>query len=88
MEYRLGMLAKSLAGHDQNKIYVIMQEDENHVFLCDGSIRTLDHLKKKKKKHVQLIKSVSEELSDKLANGTTIYNEDIRRAIKNAGNHE
>ena len=49
MEYRPGMLAKSLAGHDQNKIYIIIQEDEYNVFLSDGKNRTLDNLKKKKK---------------------------------------
>lgn len=81
MEYRPGMLAKSLAGHDQNKLYVIIREDGSSVFLCDGKNRTLDKLKKKKKKHVQLIKEISPELADKLANGTVINNEDIRKAI-------
>jgi len=81
MEYRPGMLAKSLAGHDQNKIYVIIQEDEKYVFLCDGKNRTLNNLKKKKKKHVQLISAISKELAEKLANGSAIYNEDIRKAI-------
>lgn len=81
MEYRPGMLVRSLAGHDQGKIYVIMQENETSVFLCDGKIRTIDKLKKKKKKHVQLISHIPENLSGKLANGSVIYNEDIRKAI-------
>lgn len=81
MEYKQGMMVKSLAGHDQNRIYMIVQEDEKHVFLCDGKIRTIDRLKKKKKKHVQLINYISTDLSDKLANGSVIYNEDIRKAI-------
>jgi len=81
MEYRPGMLAKSLAGHDQNKIYIIMQEDEHNVFLSDGKNRTLDNLKKKKKKHVQLIRIKDSELAEKLAKGSVIYNEDIRKAI-------
>lgn len=81
MEYKPGMLVKSLAGHDQNKLYVIIEEDEKNVFLSDGKIRTIDRLKKKKKKHVQLINHISEELSGKLANGSVIYNEDIRKAI-------
>ncbi len=51
-----GMLAKSLAGHDEGKIYVIINIEENHVLLVDGTIRTLDRPKKKKKKHVQLIR--------------------------------
>lgn len=53
--YRAGMLARSKAGHDAGKIYVIMETDGAYVYLADGRIRTLDRLKKKKKKHVQLI---------------------------------
>lgn len=51
-----GMLVKSLAGHDKGKFYVIINIEENIVFLADGSIRTLNRLKKKKKRHVQLIR--------------------------------
>ena len=53
--YVTGMLARSKAGHDTGKIYVIIDVDETYVYLADGSIRTLDHPKKKKKKHVQVI---------------------------------
>lgn len=55
-----GMLAKSLAGHDKNKIYVIIELDDAYVSLADGEIRTLANPKKKKKKHVQLIRNVYE----------------------------
>ena len=53
--YRAGMLARSKAGHDTGKVYVIIEADDTYVYLADGSIRTLGHLKKKKKKHVQII---------------------------------
>ncbi len=53
--YKAGMLARSKAGHDAGKVYVIMDTDDAYVYLADGVIRTLDKLKKKKKKHVQLI---------------------------------
>ena len=45
-----GMLAKSLAGHDKGKIYVVINIEENHIFLVDGTVRTLDRPKKKKRK--------------------------------------
>lgn len=51
-----GMLAKSLAGHDEGRIYIILKADDTYVYLTDGDIKKLDHPKKKKKKHVQLIK--------------------------------
>lgn len=53
--YEIGMLAKSKAGHDAGKVYVIIDVDETYVYLADGRIRTLDKLKRKKKKHVQII---------------------------------
>ena len=53
--YKAGMLARSKAGHDKGKVYVIIVVDDTYVYLADGSIRTLGHLKKKKKKHVQVI---------------------------------
>lgn len=53
--YRIGMLARSKAGHDTGKVYVIIDIDDTYVYLADGSIRTLDRMKKKKKKHVQII---------------------------------
>ena len=53
--YKKGMLALSKAGHDAGRIYVIIDADEAYIYLADGRIRTLDKLKKKKRKHVQLI---------------------------------
>ena len=53
--YKAGMLAKAKAGHDTGKVYVIIEVDDTYVYLADGNIRTLGHLKKKKRKHVQVI---------------------------------
>ena len=50
-----GMLAKSKAGHDKDRIYVICDFDETYVYLVDGKTRTLAKPKKKKIKHVQVI---------------------------------
>lgn len=50
-----GMLAKSKAGHDKGKIYIIYKVDETYVYLVDGKIRLLDNPKRKKRKHVQVI---------------------------------
>ena len=52
----IGMLAKSKAGHDKDSIYVIINIEETHVYLADGRIRTLANPKKKKIKHIQVIR--------------------------------
>ena len=51
----VGMLARSKAGHDKGHVYVIIKEEEAYVYLADGSVRTIERPKKKKKKHVQMI---------------------------------
>ena len=53
--YEAGMLAKSKAGHDKDKIYVIIDTDETYVYLSDGVLKKIENPKKKKKKHVQPI---------------------------------
>ncbi len=56
MEFEKGMLARSKAGHDAGKVFVIVDVDDMYVYLADGAGRPLAHPKKKKKKHVQIIK--------------------------------
>ena len=55
--YEAGMLARSKAGHDKAKTYIIKEVDDTYVYLVDGRIRTLVHPKKKKKKQVQIVHS-------------------------------
>ena len=62
-----GMLAKSKAGHDKGQIFVIVDCDEEYVFLADGKIRPICRPKKKKRKHVQLIKSLRADIADDAA---------------------
>ena len=53
--FKTGMLARSKAGHDFEKVYVIVDADQTYVYLTDENLRPLDKPKKKKKKHVQII---------------------------------
>lgn len=85
----IGMFAISKAGHDKGKMYFVVGEDETTVDLSDGRIRTLDNPKKKKKKHVQIVKKGSDPvLMHKLLKRETIYNEEIKHAIRIRTNKE
>ena len=53
-------MQKSLAGHDKDKVYVIVGLDEQFTYLADGERKPLQSPKKKKKKHVQLIREQHE----------------------------
>ena len=78
----IGKFATSKAGHDKTKLYVIMNEDSEYVYLVDGDLKPMDKPKKKLKKHIQIINRVDETIQNKLETGQIIYNEDIKRAIK------
>ena len=49
IEYKAGMLAKSKAGHDKEKIYVITAVEDAYVYLADGFLRKLANPKRKRK---------------------------------------
>lgn len=51
----IGELATSKAGHDKGRLYLIIGEEGDSVLLCDGRLRGVEHPKKKKKKHIQII---------------------------------
>ena len=78
----IGKFATSKAGHDKTKLYVIIKEDLEYVYLVDGDLKPLDKPKKKSKKHIQIINRVDETIQNKLETKQIIYNEDIKRAIK------
>ena len=76
-----GKLAISKSGHDKDHLYVIVKEDSEFVYLADGSLRTVEHPKKKNKKHIQIIKQIPEEAASHL-NKEAFLDLEIKRAIK------
>ena len=84
-----GLLASSKAGHDKDKIYVIMKEDAEYVWLADGKIKTVDKPKKKKKKHIQLIRYFNnEDMQSKLLEGKAVFDLEIMMILKKYKKHQ
>ncbi len=78
----IGLFAASLAGHDKDKIYIIINEEGEYVYLVDGVLRRTDNPKRKNKKHIQIIKHDISDIGVKLKNGRKVSNEEIKRAIR------
>ena len=78
-----GFLASSKAGHDKNKIYVIVKEDTEYVWLADGKIKTVEKPKKKRKKHIQVIKySNNAEIKNALSEGKKVSDLELVMVLK------
>ena len=54
-EFEVGGLVLSMAGHDKGDLFVILKVEQDYLILADGRSRTVEHPKRKKKKHVQYI---------------------------------
>jgi len=73
-------LAKSLAGHDRDHVYVVIREEEGYVYLADGKGKTLERPKKKKRRHVQLITHLPEEYAALL--GSAVRDSDLVHILR------
>ena len=84
MNYEAGMLAWSRAGHDKDTLYVVVKTEGEYVYLSDGRLKPVEHPKKKKIRHIQIVRQIPEELLG--LNIETIKNEEIRKVIRRFSN--
>lgn len=81
----IGMLATAKAGHDKDALYIIIEETDTSVWLADGRYKTMEHPKRKNKKHIQIWKKQTPLLAlirEKLLAGEAVRDEEIKRAMK------
>ncbi len=81
-ELETGMFARSLAGHDKGRLYVVLERTGDSLLLADGKIRTVDRPKKKKRRHLQPDFEISAVLAERFGQQQSLRDEDIRKAIK------
>ncbi len=79
-----GQLARSLAGRDKGRLYIILEAEGEYVSLADGKYRTAENPKRKKKKHVQLQDFRNPKLKGKLSRNEMLRDEEIRKILKEA----
>ncbi|MBR3298831.1 MAG: KOW domain-containing RNA-binding protein [Clostridia bacterium] len=81
----LGRLVLSKAGHDKDTFLVIIGvDDEEHVLLADGRLRTIEKPKRKKLRHLAVQRAFSDELNKKLISGAPILDAELRKFIAEA----
>lgn len=74
-----GDLVKSLAGHDKNRIFIVMSVQDGFLYLADGDLRRAEKPKKKNLRHCSLVKENSD---IRISEDKGVYNAEIRKTIK------
>ncbi len=74
-------LAVSRSGHDKDRLYVIIKEEANLVYLADGRLKPIEKPKRKSRKHIQIIKNLPKDITEVFTQ-ENFRNEEIKRAIK------
>ena len=71
----------STAGHDQGEIFYVISTDDQFLYLANGKDRSLDKLKRKKRKHVQKVLRSETRVAAKILSGDKVLNSELRRDL-------
>lgn len=82
MEMETGQVAKSLAGRDKGRLYLVIGFDGNRALLADGRCRTVENPKKKNPKHLQPYRSVFSEIKESIRQGK-LNDIEVRNILNN-----
>ena len=78
-----GMFARSLAGHDKGRLYIIAgtEDQGSRVLVAEGVHHTVESPKAKKRMHIQPDYHIDPGLKKKSERNLPITDEDIRKAL-------
>ncbi len=79
---KTGMPARSLAGHDRGKLYIIIRAEAEYVWVADGRCHTAAKPKKKNRKHIQAICRIPEAVEKALTAGEPLTDRIIISGIE------
>ena len=71
----------STAGHDQGQLFYVIHMDNEFLYLANGKDRSLDKLKRKKRKHVQKVLRSETRVVEKIVHGDKVLNSELRRDL-------
>ena len=75
----------SLAGRDKDKLFYVIEIEDNYVLLADGKGRKLENPKRKKLKHVRRVSRTETRVALKIQKGDKVLNSELRRDLATFG---
>ena len=81
MDAHPGEIVYAIAGRDKGKCFLVVQRDDNFVYLADGKARKVGTPKKKKLKHITLTGVIDQFIVNRLETVGKITNKEARSSL-------
>lgn len=79
----IGTIVYSVAGRDSGRFYIVVEiVDDKYIKIADGKLRRIDKPKLKQIKHVRTDGASIPKLTEKLQEGSKIFDAEIRSALR------
>ena len=76
---QVGSVVISTAGRDEGRAFLVIESlDEQYVLISDGKTHKVEHPKKKKRKHLKLVRELLPGIVERLSAGK-VENHEIRK---------
>ncbi len=77
-----GQLVTSIAGRDNGQSYIVVATiSPSYVLVADGKKHSMAKPKKKNIRHINVLRSIAQNVAEKLQQGNKPTDEDIRQAL-------
>ena len=74
-------VVEATAGRDLGKLFFVIQTENEYLLLANGKDRTLEHPKRKKRKHVRKVLRPETRVAAKISSGDKVLNSELRRDL-------
>ncbi len=87
--FEVGRVVQSTQGRDRGRLFIVISVvDGEFVLMADGDLRKVDHLKRKKIKHLHAKPVFFPEVAARLGTNVAVTDSELRKALKKAATQE
>lgn len=87
-QLKTGVIVKNKAGREKDRLYLVIEIDDNYVYVVDGETRQLENPKKKNKKHLTTTGQQLQITINTQSNDIPNENAKIRKELRRIGKTE
>ena len=81
MNFERAQIVRSRRGHDEGRLFCVMDTEEGYLLLADGKERRVTSPKRKNVRHVQLVGEMDHPTIEKVRNGLPVRDKELRQAL-------